>query len=143
MPKKRWYSTRYPPNWRQISYRFREEHNFVCEHCGTRQGTPRVSHRGRTYFSIVCAAHRWPGDTMNPNPDLLCLCEICHFYYDWHFRRRKPALSELEHQKRLHTILIEQKIYLEDFIFSELFELEREEREGEWGRQSILLNGQW
>jgi hypothetical protein len=87
---------------------FRASKNYTCEFCGTVQGTLRISKAGNSYRSRVVAAHRYPNDTVNPCPELLCLCERCHFWYDARFR---DIVEEGRHQAVLHGILVER--YLE------------------------------
>lgn len=104
--KKRWDPSRYPPNWPEISHRFRASKNYTCECCGYHQGDILISRRGRKYRGSVDAAHKWPNDTHNINPDLLCFCKSCHRLYDNLFR---DIVSEGKHQTRLHDILLERK----------------------------------
>lgn len=104
MRKRRWDRGHYPENWEDISQSFRASRNYTCEHCGTERGTLRVSKAGNQYGSKAVAAHRYPNDTSNPDPELLCLCERCHFVYDVRFRW---TLEEGEHQRVLHEILVE------------------------------------
>lgn len=83
---------------------FRASKQYTCEHCGTVQGTWRLSKAGNVYRSITVAAHRYPNDTHNPHPDLLCLCERCHPHYDGLFR---GMIEEGMHQALMHEILVE------------------------------------
>ena len=103
---RRWDRSRYPENWEAMSQAFRASKNYTCEFCGTPQGTMRVSRSGRWYASWVAAAHKYPNDTRNPHPELLCLCEWCHLIYDAQFQ---DILAEGEHQARLHAIALEQR----------------------------------
>jgi len=102
---KRWNRQEYPDNWEQISYQFRASRNFTCEHCGYRQGDLLISRIGRRYRGSVDAAHKWPNDTDNPNPELLCLCKRCHRLYDNQF---EELIAEGQHQARMHSILLQQ-----------------------------------
>ncbi len=102
--RRRWDRSRYPANWDDISWAFRSSKRFTCEHCGTEQGMLRISKAWNLYPARVMAAHRYPNDTANPYPELLCLCERCHFSYDARFR---DILEEGEHQAVLHGILLE------------------------------------
>lgn len=102
--RKRWDRSQYPDNWEELSQAFRASKQFTCEHCGTVQGTWRTSRAGNAYRSITAAAHRYPNDTRNPHPDLLCLCERCHCIYDGHFR---GIIDEGKHQALMHEILVD------------------------------------
>lgn len=103
MPK-RWDRSKYPPDWEDTSRSFRESRDYTCEQCGVRQGMLRISKAGNEYTARTAAAHKWPNDTHNPAPDLLCLCEICHMRYDHQFTE---ILEEGEHQAHLHEVLVE------------------------------------
>ncbi len=102
---KRWDRSQYPPNWEEISYQFRASKDFTCEWCGYQQGQPRKSRRGRMHKSTVDAAHKYPRDTRNPDPELYCLCKRCHRLYDNQFQE---IIAEGEHQAALHRILLAQ-----------------------------------
>lgn len=105
--RKRWRRDQYPENWEEMSQAFRASKKYTCEHCGTVRGTLRFSKAGRWYRSKAVAAHRYPNDTRNPHPELLCLCERCHFAYDALFR---GIIEEGEHQAILHEILLERYV---------------------------------
>lgn len=100
---KRWDRSKYPANWKEISFKFRESRGFTCEACGYVQWTPLVARSGKIWRGTVDAAHRYPADTMNPNPALLCLCKRCHRRYD---NSHLESLEELQHQIRMHRILL-------------------------------------
>ena len=101
---RRWDRSQYPPNWEEISYNFRASKNFTCESCGYQQGEPRISRSGREHKGTVDAAHKWPNDTMNPKPELYCLCKRCHRLYD---NLYDELVAEGVHQRKLHRILRE------------------------------------
>lgn len=105
----RWDRSQYPENWEEISLNFRASKDFTCEWggCGVRQGDTLISRAGNEYKAVVDAAHVYPFDTMNPNPDLLCLCKKHHRLYDNSYQ----GLDELEHQITMHRILIERNGY--------------------------------
>ncbi len=107
--KKRWDRSKYPENWEQISRDFRESKDFTCEECGYVQGDPLISKAGNEYRGSVDAAHKWPNDTHNPNPDLLCYCKSCHRRYDNSFA---DLIEEGKHQAELHGILLEREGYV-------------------------------
>ena len=100
---RRWDRSQYPPNWEEISYNFRLSKDFTCEACGYRQWEPRISRSGREHKGTVDAAHKFPNDTRNPHPELICLCKRCHRLYDNLFQE---LLSEGNHQATLHRILL-------------------------------------
>lgn len=107
--KRRWDRSQYPDNWEQISYEFRASKEFTCEHCGYVQGDVLVSKAGREYRGTVDAAHKYPRDTRNPDPELLCLCKCHHRMYDNGFQE---TMDEGDHQARLHGILLERDGYV-------------------------------
>jgi hypothetical protein len=97
--KKRWDREKYPENWEQMSYEFRESKDFTCEVCGYRQGDPLISKAGNEYRGSVDAAHRFPNDESNPDPELLCLCKRDHRIYD------NTIKAEYEHQENMMEIV--------------------------------------
>jgi len=107
----RWDRSQYPENWEEISATFRASKNYTCEwdECGVQQGDTLTSKAGRDYKATVDAAHRYPFDTQNPNPELLCLCKKHHRVYDNSFQEE---MAEVEHQVAMHGILIEQAGYV-------------------------------
>lgn len=105
---KRWDRSQYPENWEEISRQFRASKHYTCERCGYRQGDPLVSRAGRIWRGTVDAAHKWPNDTRNPHPDLLCFCKRCHRWYDNQFQE---LLEEGRHQAAMHRILLEREGY--------------------------------
>lgn len=125
--RKRWDRSQYPENWEELSQAFRASKAFTCEHCGTVQGTWRTSRAGNAYRSITAAAHRYPNDTRNPQPDLLCLCERCHCIYDGHFR---GIIEEGKHQALMHEILVDRYWAQETEVMS-MEPWEEQEEDGE------------
>lgn len=118
--QKRWDRSQYPDNWEEISYSFRELKDFTCEHCGVRQGTMRESKAGNPYTARTAAAHKWPNDTQNPEPELLCLCESCHRKYDNQFQE---LIDEGEHQAVMHDILLERRADEEEWEYCDICEM--------------------
>lgn len=95
----------YPANWKQIAHRCKELADWRCEWCGARQRARRKSKRtGKWYRVYLHAAHKWMHDTLNPHPELLCLCPRCHGRYDYWLRLRETIvrLEMLKHRIRLH-----------------------------------------
>jgi hypothetical protein len=109
MAKKRWDRSQYPENWEEISKNKREEAGWVCEFCGTAHGDQGTSKCGSNYTVRIAAAHKWPNDTRNPDPDLYALCQSCHFSYDAQFR---DIIAEGKHQANMHGIALEQEGYV-------------------------------
>ncbi len=107
--RRRWDRSQYPENWEEMSRDFRASKDYTCEMCGYRQGDPLISHTGREYQGTVDAAHKYPRDTRNPNPDLLCLCKRDHRIYDNQFQE---LMDEGDHQATLHDILLEREGYV-------------------------------
>jgi hypothetical protein len=103
MGKKRWDRSKYPENWEEISHNFRASKDFRCEFCGYKQGDPLVSKAGNEYKGSVDAAHKYPFDEANPDPELYCLCKSDHRIYDNGWREE---IEETEHQARMHDILL-------------------------------------
>lgn len=116
--RKRWDRSQYPPNWKEISYDFRASKNFTCEGCGYRQGDWLLSRKGRLYRGTVDAAHKWPNDTKNSAPALICMCKRCHRFYDNGFTE---IIAEGKHQAVLHRILLERRGY--EFRHDEMCQL--------------------
>lgn len=104
----RWDRSKYPEDWEAISRRKREEANWTCEFCGAVNGEGAQSRGGSTYTVVVAAAHKWPHDERNPDPDLYCLCQSCHRSYDNQFR---DIIEEGDHQIKLHRIALEHEGY--------------------------------
>jgi len=107
----RWDRSKYPENWEQISHEFRSSKDFTCEwdECGVQQGDTLTSKAGRDYKAVVDAAHKYPFDESNPDPELYCYCKKHHRVYDNTFQKQ---IEEAEHLVRMHDILIEQNGYV-------------------------------
>ncbi len=94
----------YPPEWPHLARVFKEQKGWRCERCGIMQGRTRKSKRtGDRYTVYLHAAHVQFNDTLNPNPDLLCLCPTCHGRYDYRLRARarRVSLERRKHQRAL------------------------------------------
>ncbi len=94
---------KYPPDWEEKSQAFREQHNYTCEFCGRSNGETFKS-GGQVR---VAAAHKYPNDTSNSDPDLYCLCQSCHRSYDNGYQT--DIMDEGDHQVRMHRIALEQE----------------------------------
>jgi hypothetical protein len=73
----------YPPEWKQLSRACRERADFRCQICGIRQGMERISKRGNPYKVTLQACHKDHAQRSNPEAELLCLCAICHWWFDF------------------------------------------------------------
>jgi len=96
----------YPANWRDLALACKIRANWKCEHCGVSQFDIRESRRGTPYFVYLAAAHRYPFQESNPNPELLCLCPSCHGKLDYQHKqsRERVKLECLKHLKALVTL---------------------------------------
>jgi len=108
MTKKRWDRSNYPDDWEEISHRKREEAGWRCEFCGAPHQGEGKSKSGLLYRVWLAAAHKWPNDTRNENPELYCLCQSCHRSYDNQFAE---IIAEGKHQAKMHEIALEQEGY--------------------------------
>lgn len=71
---------RYPPDWKQISYRIRfERANGCCEKCGAEHGKPHPV-TGKVVKLQTAHLNRVPEQTTDE--DLMAMCARCHFAYD-------------------------------------------------------------
>lgn len=94
----------YPPDWKRTAQAFKESRGLRCERCKIRHGGRRISKRtGKPYIVWLHAAHKYPYDTLNPHPELLCLCPSCHGRYDYWLRMREWAvrIEVLKHRALL------------------------------------------
>jgi hypothetical protein len=93
---------KYPRHWKKLATACKDRANWKCEECYVPHGTIRTSrHTGRSYKVRLQAAHR-NHDPENPYPELVCVCEYCH----WHFfsqRNKRPGwyIEKLKHRQRL------------------------------------------
>ena len=84
----------YPKDWERIADACKRAAGWKCEWCKVRHGTERISNRtGRSYRAWMHAAHVSLNDTMNPQPQLMCLCPSCHGSYDYHMRVREGIVN--------------------------------------------------
>jgi len=70
----------YTRDWREISLKFREKHNYTCERCGVKVMNPFES-------EFIQVHHRNGDKTDNHESNLECLCIKCHSEVDDTHRR--------------------------------------------------------
>lgn len=106
--RKRWDRDEYPENWEELAQAAKERAAYTCEFCGVEHRGEGTNRHGGPYEVRVAAAHKYPNDTHNPDPDLYCLCQSCHRTYD---NRFKDIIEEGKHQAVMHEILLEREGY--------------------------------
>lgn len=108
------YRAKYPASWEQLSRECKERANWQCEECGAAQHTIRISKKGNPYIVYLAACHV-NHDQANPQPELKCLCVVCHGRLDYQERQR-AARVHLERIKHLRLLiergLVEIQAYL-------------------------------
>ena len=77
----------YTRDWREISQKYREKHNFTCERCGVKVMNPFESEFMQTH-------HRNGDKTDNSESNLECLCIKCHSEVDDTHRRNFNTLAQ-------------------------------------------------
>jgi hypothetical protein len=73
----------YPKDWKRISSQCRERAGGKCEFCKIENGAERLSRKGKPYKVALAACHKNHDERYSPEADLLCLCEICHWWHDF------------------------------------------------------------
>jgi hypothetical protein len=91
----------YPPNWKELSAKCREQAGKKCQICGIVQGAKRISRAGKEYTVYLQAAHRNHSERHSEQAGLLCLCAICHWWYDFEH-------LENEADRRIFRLKVEQ-----------------------------------
>ena len=92
----------YHPAFKKLSQACLEQANYLCQECGIRQGTERISERGNTFKEQI-HAHHINHDPWNPCPELIALCTRCHLKADASLRGRNGRRTKLR-KKRLAMI---------------------------------------
>lgn len=87
----------YPNNWEELSWACRERANWQCQICGIANRASRISNKGKPYRVTLQACHKDHSERLNPRAALLCLCEICHWWYDYEHH-------QLEEERRLFVL---------------------------------------
>lgn len=77
----------YTRDWREISQKYREKHNYTCERCGVKVMNPFESEFMQTH-------HRNGNKTDNRESNLECLCIKCHSEVDDTHRRNFNTLAQ-------------------------------------------------
>lgn len=73
----------YPANWKELAQACKERAGFQCQICGIAQGAERISRRGNQYTVYLQAAHKDHNVRAYECAELLCLCAICHWWFDF------------------------------------------------------------
>jgi hypothetical protein len=88
---------RYPPDWKQISFRIRfERAGGKCEMCGAEHGKPHPK-TGKIVKLQTAHLNRKPEETTDEQ--LMAMCARCHFAYDRmdnYWKRQYGKLSSLQ-----------------------------------------------
>lgn len=108
------YRRKYPESWEAMARACKEAAGWRCEECGVSQYTLRLSKKNVPYIVYLAACHV-NHDQANPQPELKCLCVVCHGRLDWQERQR-AARVHLERIKHLRLLiergLVEVQAYL-------------------------------
>jgi hypothetical protein len=94
---------RYGKNWRKRARACKERAGWLCQKCGVKHGTERVSWSGNLWPVYLQAAHV-EHDPENLEAALVAVCPWCH----WHFYRKpgtRPAWM-IERMKHRRLILV-------------------------------------
>lgn len=88
---------RYPSNWKEISWRIRNERaKNKCEECGADNGQPHPKTESMVVLTVAHLDHT-PENADEAN--LKALCQLCHNQYDAahraETRRSRKALGDL------------------------------------------------
>lgn len=99
------------PNWQHQdspARQAKDRDGNQCVDCGAQDRTIAINAAGEIYMRYLHAAHVHP---LDPDPvlpisgqRLRARCPRCHRLYDLHWKQRA---AEVEHQCRLHRILLE------------------------------------
>ena len=96
----------YPKNWPELARRCREQAGYRCELCGIERGAERISRRGNPYKVTLQACHEDHSQRQREDATLLCLCAICHWWFDFE-RWQLECWRELERLKHLRLLSAE------------------------------------
>jgi hypothetical protein len=91
----------YPQNWPEIALQCKERAGWQCERCHIHQDAERISRRGKPYRVVLMACHKDHTQRKNPDAELLCLCCVCHWWFDFEMHQLEEwrALEHLKHQR--------------------------------------------
>ncbi len=79
--------SRYPVNWREISWAVKEAADWTCQVCG--QECARPGERVTDWSRVLTVAHLDQNPANNDPANLAALCVRCHLAHDREFNRRK------------------------------------------------------
>jgi hypothetical protein len=71
----------YAANYPERAEQCKRDAGYTCQQCGAKHRTVAVSKNGESYMKYASAAHV-NHDPWNPDAELICLCNSCHFSYD-------------------------------------------------------------
>lgn len=91
----------YPEHWPEISRQCKERAEWQCERCHIQNGADRLSKKGNTYKVGLMACHKDHSQRLNPEAELLCLCAICHWWFDYEQAQLESwrRLEQAKHRK--------------------------------------------
>lgn len=88
----------YAENYPERAEECKRQAHYTCQHCGAKHRTVATSLEGEPYMKYCSAAHV-NHDPWNPEAELICLCNSCHFRFDaaHHAEVRVLNQSHLQH----------------------------------------------
>ena len=99
MPIKPENKSKYPKNWKEISYRIRTERaNNKCEFCQAENYQPHPITKSKVILTVAHMDHN-PENCNEEN--LKALCQKCHLSYDlkYHMENRRITIAKRKYQK--------------------------------------------
>jgi hypothetical protein len=90
---------RYPKQWYILATACKDRAGWRCERCGIKQGTMRYSLRTERAHPVWLHAAHVHHDHGNPEPELMCVCPSCHWWYYRKDIRPEWAIERLKHQR--------------------------------------------
>ena len=94
----------YPANWPQLARACRERAGNRCQLCHISRGAERISRKGKPYKVALQACHKNHNERQREDAELLCMCAICHWWYDFeHWQLEEICRIERAKLARLVT----------------------------------------